>query len=150
MSVVLDSSAMLALLRDEPGADVVESLFDQLEEGDFGIFAHSTNLAEVFYEMTATHGRAAAQTAIADFKAEGLIERADLDGVFWREMADLIAFRRTMPRNPANPKAVPRLALGDAFGVTLANRLSVQFVTADRTEIEPLVASSKCAALFIR
>lgn len=141
---------MLALLRGEPGGDVVESLFDQLEEGDFGLFAHSTNLAEVFYEMIATDGRGAAETAIADFKGAGLIERADLDGAFWREMADLIAFRRSIPRDPGKPNAVPPLALGDAFGVTLANRLGAQFVTADRTEIEPLVLAGKCMALFIR
>ena len=141
---------MLALLRGEPGADVVDGFFDQLEEGDFGVFAHSTNLAEVFYDMISTDGRNRAENAIADFKAAGLIERSDLDGVFWREMADLIAFRRQMPRDPARPDSVPRLALGDAFGVTLANRLGAQFVTADRKEIEPLFDLGKCDVLFIR
>lgn len=108
MSVVLDSSAMLAYIRGEPGADVVDGFFDLLEEGDFGVFAHSTNLAEVFYDMISTDGHGAAENAVRDFKGAGLIERNDLDGVFWREMADLIAFRRQMPRDPARPDSVPQ------------------------------------------
>ncbi len=150
MSVVLDSSAMLALLRGEAGGPFVESFFEQVDEGDFGIFAHSTNLAEVFYDLIATDGRTAAETAIRDFKEAGLIERPDLDGVFWRAMAELIAFRRAMKPDPARPDSVPRLALGDAFGVTLSNRLGAAFVTADRTEIEPMVSLGKCDAIFIR
>lgn len=55
-----------------------------------------------------------------------------------------------MPRDPANLKAVPRLALGDAFGVALSRRLNGEFVTKDRTEIEPMHDAGFCRALFIR
>lgn len=148
---------MLALVRGEDGTKgkpsgmrEVQALFDQLEEGDFGIFAHSVNLAEVFYDILGTDGRAVAEATIADFQEAGLIERSDLDGAFWREVAELVAFRRGMPRDPTRPDWVPRLALGDAFGAALANRLNAEFVTADRTEIEPMHNVGKVAAQFIR
>jgi len=157
VSIVLDSSAMLALVRGEdgtqgkpPGMHEVQGLFDQLEEGDFGIFAHSVNLAEVFYDVLGTDGRTEAEATIADLKEAGVIERTDMDGAFWREVAELIAFRRVMPRDPARPDWVPRLALGDAFGAALANRLNAEFVTADRTELEPMHDENKVVARFIR
>jgi hypothetical protein len=42
------------------------------------------------------------------------------------------------------------LALGDSFGVTLANRLDGVFVTKDRAEIEPLHNAGLVDAQFIR
>ena len=53
MFYVLDASAMLAYLRNEPGAEIVE---DALTAPDSHCFAHSINLCEVFYDFFRSAG----------------------------------------------------------------------------------------------
>ncbi len=138
MSLVFDSSALLALLRAETGADVVSEL---LEEADVPKLIHSANLCEVFYRMMGLGGHATATEAIADLRALGIEERSDIDGPFWRDMAALIADRR----REGKP-----LALGDAFGVALTRREDADFVTADRGELEGVRAAGAARIIFIR
>ncbi len=148
---VFDSSAMLAYLKGEPEGQLVSQIF----KTQGAIFlAHSINLCEVVYNFgppSIERNRLNADAALQRLQHVCLIqERADLDVPFWRDVARLIADRRAMPRDPARPKAVPSLALGDAFGVCLANRVGGQFVTKDRSEIEPLHDAKMVNALFIR
>ena len=82
-----------------------------------------------------------AEENIATLKAAGIEERNDLDGAFWRDVANLIADAR---------RDGGKLALGDAFGIALARRLSADFVTADHHEIEVLQQAKVCRAIFIR
>ena len=128
---------MVALLKNEPGAQFVQDLID---DADVPKYAHAVNLIEVFYEFR-TQSTAIAENAIADLKSLGIEERNDLDSAFWRDVATIIADAR---RNAG------KLALGDAFGVALARRLDADFVTADRHKIEPLQQAKVCRAIFIR
>ena len=138
MSYVFDSSAMLAVLRNENGADRVEALLD----GDAPCYAHAVNLCEVFYDGLRVGGVAAAEAGVANLQEDGIEERSDLDGIFWRDVAALVAKYRSGKGN--------RLALGDAFGVALARRLNADFVTADRGELEVVAASGAARIIFIR
>lgn len=138
--IVLDSSAMLASLRHEAGADVVRAVLLD-EERDVPVYAHAINLAEVFYDSLGTHDAAIAEAALATLKAAGVIERNDMDGVFWREIAGLIATQRG---------AGHRLALGDACGLALARRESADFYTSDRGELEHVAAGGLASIVFIR
>ncbi len=143
MSLVFDSSALLALLKGEPGSDFVREL---LEDADVPKLAHAVNLCEVFYDFLA---RGAAETASAETASEaisdlfslGIEERGDSDGPFWRDVATVIATQR---------RSGHRLALGDAWGVALARRLDADFVTADRGELEAVAAAGLCRVTFIR
>ena len=47
MSTVIDASALIAFLRDEPGADVVENVLSAPEN----CYAHALNLCEVYYDF---------------------------------------------------------------------------------------------------
>lgn len=148
--VVLDSSAMLAYVKNEAGGPFVAAL---LGDEDVTAYAHAVNLAEVFYDFgppSDARNLANSQKAIAVLETAGVIERGDFDGPFWRDAALLIAERRAHAPDPGKPKQKPRLALGDAFGVALARRLGGEFVTADRAEIEPMHAVGFCRATFIR
>ncbi len=142
---------MLAYLKGEPEGALVTRLF----KAEGAIFlAHSVNLCEVVYNFgppSIKRNRLDAENALQRLRQVCLVgERADLDVAFWHDVARLIAERRAMPRDPARPQAVPRLALGDAFGVCLANRVGGEFVTKDRSEIEPLHDAGMVRALFIR
>ena len=138
--IVLDSSAMLAYLNGELGGDLVRNLLHD-EERDAPVYAHAINLCEVFYDFLHDFSRPAAQNAIAALKAAEVIERNDLDAVFWRDVATLIATQRG---------AGHRLALGDACGLALARREGADFYTADRGELTPVAATGLCSVTFIR
>ena len=72
MIYILDACAMIAFLRKELGSDVVEAiLLDKNNE----CFAHAINLCEVFYDFHRLSGEQAAEKAIGDLKAAGIIER---------------------------------------------------------------------------
>ena len=144
---VLDSSAMIAWLEGEPEGAHVEAIFGAFDEGEAEVFAHATNLCEVFYHVQLDTDEATAHAAIAVLHARGLVERSDMDAGFWQEMARTIATARQMLR-PDGTRAI--LALGDAFGVALANRVGGAFVTKDRGEIEPLHDAQLVDAHFIR
>ncbi len=147
MIAVLDSSAMIAWLDGEPEGAHVEAIFGAFDEGEAEVMAHATNLCEVFYHVQIDTDEATAGAAIAMLRARGVTERADMDADFWQDMARMIATARTMIL-PSG--ATANLALGDAFGVALANRLGGDFVTKDRTEIEPLERAGLVSAQFIR
>ncbi len=52
MSVCLDAFALLAWLKDEPGADLVEGFLNQADsETDFDCFVSLINLGEVYYRL---------------------------------------------------------------------------------------------------
>lgn len=137
MSLVLDSSAMLALINDEAPADFVQNLFD---DADVTIAAHAINLCEVFYDLSKDKGAEVAEQAINDLKLLGLIERSDLDGAFWRDIAFLTTTQRGQKLT---------LALGDACGLALARRLSADFVSGDRAELESLHRAGLASVVFI-
>jgi uncharacterized protein with PIN domain len=58
MTIVLDASAMVALLRDQVGAALVESA---LNDGTNVCLAHAINLCEVYYDAVRERGEPAAQ-----------------------------------------------------------------------------------------
>lgn len=147
MIAVLDSSGMIAWLDGEPEGVPVEAIFGAFDEGEAEVIAHSINLCEVFYHVQLDTDEPTAHAAIAMLRARGVTERADMDADFWQDMARTIAAVRAMVLPNG---ATANLALGDAFGVALSNRVDGVFVTKDRSEIEPLHDAGIVDAHFIR
>lgn len=127
MNVVLDASAMIAFLRDEPGAEFVTS---HMRRSPRQVFAHALNLCEVYYDFSRANGEDVAQRAINDLLALSIAERNDLEPHFWRAMARV--------------KAKHRVSLADCAALVLAHELEAVLLTADRHELEPLSTSSIC------
>ncbi len=156
MIVALDSSAMVAYLMAEPEGEAVRALFESADADaeTISIYAHSANLAEVYYHVLRDNEtlppderEALAEDAITVLKDAGVIECDDMDADFWRDVARIIQAARALP-TPSGGRG--NLALGDAFGVALSNRLGADFVTKDRTEIEPIEGAGLVSAIFIR
>jgi predicted nucleic acid-binding protein len=133
MSTVIDACALIAFLRDEPGAEAVQSLFALPQT----CYVHALNLCEVYYDFWRASNREAAESAIADLLSLGIQERDDMDSGFWREAGRVKAIYR-------------RVSLADCCALALANRLGARLVTADRHEFEPLLAAGVCQIEFIR
>jgi len=132
MSAVFDASALIAFLRDEPGAEVVQNLL-----GHPPAHVHALNLCEIYYDFWRAATESAAESAITDLVALGIQERNDMDSVFWRKVGELKAIYR-------------KVSLADCCGLALANRLGVTLVSADRHELEPLLSAGICRIEFIR
>ena len=101
MIFVLDASAMIAFLRDEPGSDAVaQALIDPASE----CYAHALNLCEVFYDFERAAGREESLRAIADLELLGVIEDSNLATGVWQAAGTLKATLR-------------RISLADCFAL---------------------------------
>lgn len=111
MTVVLDASAVLVLLLDEPGAEVVAEV---LPDGVLG----AVNLAEVLSKLA---DRGVAAAGLADHLAAAGVH---VEPVTEQDALDVAAVRRLDTGRV--------LSLGDRCCLALARRLSVAALTADR------------------
>ena len=111
MSVVLDASAVLVLLLDEPGAGAVA---DVLGEG----LLSAVNLAEVLSKLS---DRGAEMTGLSDHLARA--------GVLVEPMTEADAAEVALLRQLDSHRV---LSLGDRCCLALARRLSAPVLTADR------------------
>jgi PIN domain nuclease of toxin-antitoxin system len=125
---------MIAGLRGETGADVVEDvLFDDEEP----CAAHAINLCEVYYKFMRTADQEVAVSAIEDLKATGLNVSETLDEEFWWVVGVYKTTRTSLP-------------LADCFVVTLANVIDAEVVTADHPDFDSLAEEGICRVRFIR
>lgn len=134
MNVILDSSAMLAFLLEEEGADVVDTA---LNDPNTACLAHGLNLCEVYYIIRRDQGEEAALRETQSLLDAGLLCREDLDDALRRDAGRLKADYR-------------RVSLADCCGVALARRLAGTFYTSDHTELDPLGRAGECRMRFIR
>jgi ribonuclease VapC len=116
LAPVLDASALLAHLRDEPGADVVAEAIAS------GAVISTVNLAEVFSRV-ADRGGDPAKLA-AELTQSGLLDGAITVEPF--TAADAIDTGRLRPLT-----RVAGLSLGDRACLALARRLDAPALTAD-------------------
>jgi len=115
-TMVLDASAVLALLFDQPGAEKVERLFNQAAEADKPMLITAVNWAEVLYKMKAKQGTAG---------WEGVIH-------FERTMPlDVVSIDRDLAETAADLKSKHGLGLADAFAAALAREKKAELVTGD-------------------
>jgi predicted nucleic acid-binding protein len=119
---VLDSHALLKLLRDEPGADAVARILEKAGERDYPVHMTEVNYAEVQYMIRRKDGDAAWQTIAGELVAAPIqFHPAD------RALAD----------TAANFKARFKISLADAFAAALAKEKKAELITGD-PEFKPL------------
>jgi PIN domain nuclease of toxin-antitoxin system len=134
VNYVLDASALIAFLRDEPGAERVDGL---LTDPTNACYAHVLNLCEVFYDFHRQAGDAVALEALRDLETAGVITREDLEPQFWQEAGRLKSQFR-------------RVSLADCFCTALTERLGAELVTSDHHEFDAIAPLGVVSILFIR
>ena len=134
MIYVMDSSALIALVEDEPGAGLVESL---LGSGSDACLVHAVNLCEAYYDFVRASDVDRADRLIAGLMDTGLIVREDMDAAFWQ-------------RAGFHKAKIKRVSLADCFCMALADRLDAEIITADHHEFDAVVEQGLCRATFIR
>jgi predicted nucleic acid-binding protein len=113
---VLDSFALLALFRDEPGADIVAGILEKAGRQDQPLHMSEVNYAEVQYIVRRKDGDAAWESIAEELKAAP-IEFHPAD----RQLADAAA----------GFKARHRISLADAFAAALAKDKKAELITGD-------------------
>lgn len=130
---VFDACAVIALLDDEPGSDVIEAL---LEAGSHRCVIHVLNVCEVYYHIY----RRADKDRAVDLESILLSLGFELDdslSTLWQEAGRLKAEWR-------------RVSLADCFALALAIRETATFVTSDHHELDPIAQAEICPFRFIR
>lgn len=134
MIYILDACAMIAWLRNEPGADVVDNA---IRDTSSQCLAHAINLCEVFYDAYRNAGEAHAKTVISDLAAVQVIERNDFDQAFWQAAGAIKAVQK-------------KVSLADCCAITLTNRASGTLLSSDHHELDAIAAAGICPITFIR
>jgi PIN domain nuclease of toxin-antitoxin system len=135
---VLDACAVVAFLRDEPGAPVVEAA---LTERDALTYMHAVNLAEVYYVIARDEDEDAADAIVQMLIANARVTVCrDLDEGFCGEVGRL----RVTVRSEGW-----RISLADCFCLATARRLGGRVLTTDRTEFQRLIPHNWCPIQII-
>jgi predicted nucleic acid-binding protein len=113
---VLDSFALIAYFRDEPGAEMVENLLVAAGRKDTSLHMTDVNYAEVKYSVLKKNGKEAWD------EAAKILQGLPIDfHPTSRAMADVAA----------NLKSRFKMSLADAFAAALARERKTELVTGD-------------------
>ena len=119
---VLDSHALLALFRDEPGGEMVARILERAGQRNQPVHMTEVNYAEVQYMIRRKDGDAAWATVFNELKAAPIEFHPAT-----RRLADLAADYKTRFK----------MSLADAFAAALAKEKKTELVTGD-AEFKPL------------
>lgn len=131
---VFDACAFIALLEDEPGAEVVEEL---LQEPANRCLIHAVSACEVYYDLYRrgnTEDADNLKTIFGEYDLE-LLEALPSD--LWQIAGKLKAEWR-------------RVSLADCFALAMAIREEGILVTSDHHELDRVAAAEVCPIRFIR
>jgi uncharacterized protein with PIN domain len=131
---VFDACALIAILEDEPGAEVVEEL---LEQSANRCLVHAVSACEVYYDLYRRGNTEDADTLEAILAEFGLELLEALPPDLWRIAGRLKAEWR-------------RVSLADCFSLALAIREEGTLVTSDHHELDPIANAGVCPIRFIR
>ena len=129
----LDACAVIAYVRQEPGAEVLKEL---IEQPTTFLAMHVCNLGEVYYDFFREDGLTAAQTAWTNTLALPLALHRDADDVFIQRVGVI--------------KVEERVSFADAFALALAERLNVPLVTTDHHEFDAIERKGHFRFLWLR
>ena len=113
---VLDSFALIAYFRDEPGAETMEDLLVSAGKKDNPLLMTDVNYAEVKYSIV---------------KRDGAEAWAEAAKVLHALPIDFHSTTREMADTAAHFKARFKLSLADAFAAALAKENKAELVTGD-------------------
>jgi len=131
---VFDACAFIALLEDEPGAEVVEEL---LQEPKNRCLIFAISACEVYYDLHRRGNREDAESLEAIFTEYGLALLDDLPSDLWKAAGKLKAQWR-------------RISLADCFALALTIQEKGTLVTSDHHELDPIAEAEICPIRFIR
>lgn len=131
---VFDAGAFIALLEDEPGAEVVEEL---LQEPKNRCLIFAINACEIYYDLHRRGNKEDAESLESILAEHGLKLIDELPPDLWKTAGRLKAQWR-------------RVSLADCFALALTVRDRGTLVTSDHHELDPIAEAEICSIRFIR
>ncbi|MBN1452188.1 MAG: type II toxin-antitoxin system VapC family toxin [Anaerolineales bacterium] len=114
---VFDSFALMAFLQDEPGAQIVEDLILDAQQGNVKLAICVVNLGEIWYSISRTTSTETAENYIQQIQSMP-IEIVDVDWILTRQAASF--------------KAKGNISYADCFAAALAKIREGEVVTGDK------------------
>jgi predicted nucleic acid-binding protein len=118
---------MLALLRGEPGCEVVINVFDEVDDGAAIMLMHKANLLEVYYDLYRTYGRARARETLDIILGRPITIVSDISDAVFEEAARL--------------KSLYKVSFADIFVLATAAVSGGILLTADHHEMDKVEQS---------
>ena len=112
----LDTFALLAFLKGEPGKDKVITLLNQAKEGEIRLFVNIVNLIELHYTILRDSGKSHADEAVVWIKNLPI----EIVNVELEDIAQIGMVKANYP-----------VSLGDAFCIATAISRNLTIVTGD-------------------
>jgi len=133
---VLDACAMLAVLSDEPGAEVVEEIYEKADAGEIILAMNKINLLEVYYDLIRTYGKNRADEVMDEIK--------QLPIRIYSELTDEIFIEA------GRMKTSYKMSLADSIALAQTIAVDGELVTADHHEFAEVEKQESISFKWIR
>ncbi|MCL2197653.1 MAG: PIN domain-containing protein [Defluviitaleaceae bacterium] len=133
---ILDACAMLAVLADEKGADMVEAIYEKAAEGKVTLAINKVNLLEVYYDLLRAYGIMYADTFYNDVKRLPIQIFHELSDEVFKEAGRL--------------KITYKISLADSFALAQAIVSNGSLLTSDHHEFDVIEGKEKINFAWIR
>ena len=136
MKYVLDACAVVTLVKDEDGADIVEGILEDADVGKAEVFMNKLNLFEVFYGIR---------------RAEGLQQAEDVCNMVLRLPITVIdGISDTVFREASRIKSSYRMSVADSIALAEASVMGASLVSSDHHEFNAIEQSEDIKFTWIR
>ena len=130
---ILDACALIAVLADEPGVELIEPLF---HSADVEIVMNKLNLLEVYYNIYRSSGAKAADGVLDEIGRSQIQVLSEMTDAVFKEAGRL--------------KAAYRISLADAVALAEASVTGGSLVTSDHHEFDPIQATENISFFWVR
>ena len=119
---VLDACALLALLNNEKGADVVADVINAANNDKTSISMHKANLLEVYYDVFRSVSKSKADEVFGEIKNSPVNVISEISDAVFEEAGRL--------------KALHKISFADTFALATASVNNATLLTADHHEMD--------------
>jgi predicted nucleic acid-binding protein len=124
---VLDACAVLALISNEPGQEIVSKIFDEADAMTAELLMHKANLLEVYYDRIRALGKIGASEFLSEFTDCPIAIISDISDAIFEEAARL--------------KSLYKVSFADTFALATASVSGGILLTADHHEMDKVEQS---------
>jgi len=132
----LDACALIALLQNEQGAEIVSDAFNAAYRGEAEIIIHKANLLEVYYDAYHYRGREQADLMVVEIKKRPIQINSEITDDIFTEAGRL--------------KATYRISFADSFALAQAKIFDGALLTSDHHEFDLVENSEDIEFAWIR
>ena len=133
---VLDACALIALLQDESGADIVDDIINSAGYGEAIIIMHKANLLEVYYDSYRSRGKEQADLMFSEVMNLPIEINSDITDDIFKEAGRL--------------KSLYKISFADSFALAQASISGGVLLTSDHHEFSAIEGNEQITFCWIR